>query len=62
MAEKKKVIYVKVVPTLHDRLRRASEVLTEVGATPVDMSDIVREALTEKLQRLATKHPQIAAA
>lgn len=63
MARKdKEVVFVEVAPDMKARLSRAATVLTEAKPTPVDMSDIVREAIAEKLDRLARKHPELAAA
>jgi hypothetical protein len=63
MARKgKEVVFAEVAPDLKRRLKRAAQVLTEIKPAPVDMSDIVREALDEKLDRLERKHPELVAA
>jgi hypothetical protein len=60
----KEVVFLEVTPAIKDRLRRAAEVLSSKSPTDkrVDMADIGRAALIEKLDRLEKKHPEIAAA
>jgi hypothetical protein len=60
----KEVVFLEVAPAVKERLRRAAEVLSEKSPSEkrVDMADIGRAALIEKLDRLAKKHPEILAA
>lgn len=58
----KEVVFVEVAPVVKRRLRTAADVLSESRAATVDMSDIVRDAINEKLDRLAEEHPQLQAA
>ena len=57
----KQVIFVEVPETLKDRVKLAAHLLSS-EARQVTISDFTKEAVDEKLDKLAKKHPELAAA
>lgn len=53
MSQKTKLLNLRVSDEFNDRLARAAEALD------IPYSQIVREAVTEKLDQLETEHPEI---
>lgn len=53
------VVFVEVKKGGKARLRRAAELLEKDSPNRVTMSDITREALDEKLAKLARRYPEL---